>query len=142
MRNLILKESKKIFTNPSVTLNAQTGKCDVIGESFIENASEFYQPVFDWLNAYTEKIKGEMVWSFRMEYFNSSSAKVITNLLKTLKRYEQNGGKVTVNWHYPSYNMTMLEDGECLSDVSRLKFNFVLYQASPPPRRTRVQIKK
>jgi hypothetical protein len=135
MINLKLEESKKIFTNPSVTLDAQTGKCEITGESFIENAFEFYQPVFDWLEKYTQEVKGALVWHFKMEYFNSSSAKVITNLLKALKRYEQSGGEVTINWHYPSYNLSMLEDGECLRDVCKLEFNFVLYEASPPPRR-------
>lgn len=127
MKNLNLKESKKVFTSPSIVLNAQTGKCEIIGESLISDAFEFYQPVYEWVTTYVAEVKGKLAWDFRLAYFNSSSAKAINNLFKILKKYELDGGQIAINWHYPHNNISLYEEGECLQDVNGLSFNFVSY---------------
>lgn len=130
MNDLFIEASKEVFATPLIALNARTGTCKIIGESFTENPPKFYQPMFDWLATYTQEVKGKLAWDFQLEYFNSSSAKIISNLLKQLKRYEEQGGQVTVNWHYPEYNEELLEDGECFMELSQLRFNFVSYDVS------------
>ena len=59
MRDLqIEKQKKEFYTFPEISLNGASGVCEIGGESFMENAKEFYTPVFEWLNEYQEETGG------------------------------------------------------------------------------------
>lgn len=128
MKDLHIEETTGTFLTPAVSLSASTGKCSMEGESFIENPQAFYAPIQEWIEQYIKNVKGEMEWDFRFLYLNSSSSKIMSNIFRKLKEYENEGGKITINWHYPEDNTGLLEEGECFKLVSKLSINLIPYE--------------
>lgn len=128
MKDLYIEGTKGVFFTPTVRLDAATGKCEILGESYIEDAPQFYEPILNWIDTYVKEIKGPLIWDFRLVYFNTSSSKTILNLLQTLKNYEKQGGNVEVNWYYPDDNDDLLAEGEDFVEDSGLKINLIPYE--------------
>jgi len=100
MENLVIKGSHDVFFVPSVNFDAATGECEISGESYLENTYKFYYPLIEWIKQYVEEVNGPITLTFRLTYFNSSSSKSFLDLLNVLKKYEEQGGNITVNWYY------------------------------------------
>lgn len=128
MRNLYIEETTGAFLTPEVRLDANTGKCSLAGESFIENPREFYQPIIEWVDLYIQEVKGSMTWDLKFLYLNSSSSKIMSSIFRKLKEYEDQGAKIEVNWHYPDDNTDLLEEGEYFKAASRLHINMIPYE--------------
>ncbi|OJJ17856.1 hypothetical protein BKI52_28775 [marine bacterium AO1-C] len=128
MDNLHIEESKGVFSNPEITLNKSTGECNIEGESYLEDAYEFYQPVFDWVAAYAQQMQQTLTWNFRLSYFNSSSEKVIADLLMMLKEYITQGGSVKINWYYPSEIDDILSQGKYYKILTELPIELIAYK--------------
>jgi len=106
----------KTKVSPEVILDPNTGYAEICGESYPENYLNFYRPVVDWLKKTVED-KREIEFNFKLDYFNTSSSKCILDILGILEKYNQEGGKVIVNWYYNDDDM--LEAGEdFLSDLN------------------------
>jgi len=106
----------KTKVSPEVILDPNTGYAEICGESYPENSLNFYRPVVDWLKKTVED-KREIEFNFKLDYFNTSSSKCILDILGILEKYNQEGGKVIVNWYYNDDDM--LEAGEdFLSDLN------------------------
>jgi hypothetical protein len=106
----------KTKVSPEVILDPNTGYVEICGESYPENSLNFYRPVVDWLKKTVED-KREIEFNFKLDYFNTSSSKCILDILGILEKYNQEGGKVIVNWYYNDDDM--LEAGEdFLSDLN------------------------
>ena len=112
LEDIVIEGSHKNFFTPSVNFNAKTGICELSGESFLEDTQEFYKPLIDWLEEYTTKIKKPIAFLIKLTYFNTSTSRCILDLLNVLKDYEDEGGDVTVNWHYDENDSDMEEDIE------------------------------
>jgi len=126
MNNLYFEKVQNVFFSPEVKFNAQTGLCEMNGESFLENTLQFYKNLLDWLSTYTFEVGGPIDFHFRITYFNTSSARSILDLLALLKEYQDTGKSVVFNWYYePTNKESMLEDVEDFESESGLKINFL-----------------
>ena len=125
MKNLEIKGSHGDYDVPSVLFNADTGVCELRGESYLENTVEFYDRLLDWLDEYIVEVNKAIVFNFKLTYFNTSSSKRILYLLLKLKEYEDNGGDVTTNWYYDEDDTDMEEDVEDFKIISNLNINCI-----------------
>lgn len=100
---------------------------EISGESYPENTSEFYGPVFRSLSTYLDGIIDRTVTVIvRMKYFNSSSSKILINLFDQLDDACEKGNDITVNWFYRNGDDDSREFGEEFSeDLQYLHFNIV-----------------
>jgi len=109
----------KIFSKnflPEVVLDKDNGIFTITGKSIPEDSSEFYAPVFNWFNDYFEAPNSETVLVFRLDYYNSSSARAIANLMKLLdNNFVNKNTNVKVVWEYNSDDEAMKESGEDFS---------------------------
>ena len=95
------------------------------GRSSPENSIQFYEPI---LTALASEIQAEKVdVRIKMEYFNTSSSKCLYDVLKEMKRLEQNGKQVMIRWYYDEDDEDMMEAGEDYSDLLDLRFKFIEY---------------
>jgi len=124
METLIIEET---IETPHVELDIQTGSFTFSGKSLPEDVKEFYKPIMEWIEAYTHNPKPNTSMNIKLEYFNTSSSKMILIILKQLIEATNNGSKVIVNWYYPSDDEEIYEAGEEYSDIIKLKFNFIQY---------------
>ena len=125
MHNLEIKGSHGEYEVPTVSFNAETGICELQGESYLEKTTEFYNRLLDWLDEYITKVNKPITFNFRLTYFNTSSSKRILYIMLKLKEYEDNGGKVTTNWFYDEDDTDMEEEVEDFRIISNLEINAI-----------------
>lgn len=97
---------------PKISFDAGGGNLEIEGRSIPENSTEFYKPVFEWLDAYIDSPSGNTAFAFKLEYFNTSSSKCILDVLRKLERLHNNGNAVVVSWYYEEDDEDMKEAGE------------------------------
>ncbi len=125
LEDIIIEGSHQNFFTPTVKFDATTGICEISGESFLENTSEFYKPLIDWLKRYTTEVKRPIAFIIKLSYYNTSTSRALLDMLNILKEYEENGGEVTVNWHYDENDIDMVEDIEDYMIDTGLKINLI-----------------
>ena len=110
---------------PAVTFDFGENHLKLTGESYPENVTEFYNPVFAALDKYLAKIgKGRCRFDFELIYLNSSSAKAIMMLMDKLDAAAEGGAKVDVYWFFDKEDDTMQELGEEFGeDLANVKFH-------------------
>ena len=99
--------------SPEIDFDFDRHSLRLKGESYPEDVSTFYGPVFAALDDYLGGLgAGACSFEFELIYFNSSSAKAIMSLLEKLDEAAAAGASVTINWHYDEEDDTMQELGE------------------------------
>lgn len=123
---------------PGIILDHNKNFLEFIGESRPEDVKKFFTPIFEWLDAYKSHLyfladkQGSAIkveCNFKMEYFNSSSAKYILDLFMKLGEIDKGNlnVNVNVNWHYNEMDEDMKDAGEEFEKLAGLKFNLVAY---------------
>jgi hypothetical protein len=124
MENLEMNVKAGAHFRPSVTLNSETGLCEISGESYLEEASQFYKPIYDWLQEYI-LTKKPITFNFRLSYVNTSSSKHLIFILRLLKDYQASGSPVVANWYIEPGDTDTEEDVEDYMIISGLTINVV-----------------
>ena len=107
---------------PSVTLDSKTGVFEFKGRSTPENSVEYYDPIFKWLDQYTQSPLPKTVVNLQFEYFNTSSSKCILDVLKKFVKIHNAGNEVKICWYYEEEDDDMKEAGEDYSDILEIPF--------------------
>jgi hypothetical protein len=119
---------------PLVDLNHNTHTLLFEGDSRPENVQQFFNPVIKWLDDYGKHLyflkdlnnsSIDVVCNFKFEYFNSSSAKYIRDVITALSSIES-GVNLKINWHYEEMDEDMQEAGEEFEEMMGIKFNFIV----------------
>jgi len=125
MNNLIIEASK--YT-PYIRFDAEKDMLEIKGESYPENISDFYKPVFDWIKPYLAQLSQDrkVIVNINMVYFNSNSSKTLMGLLDLFDNAVSEGKQIAVNWYYDEENDMALENGEDFKeDLALLEFNLI-----------------
>ncbi len=124
MENIIIAPSER---TPEIDFDFINGRLSIKGEAYPENPSSFFGPLLDSVYNYLQaKPDHEVMLDIHMEYFNSSSAKAVMNLLKIMDESVKTGVRAVVCWHYNEDDETMREFGEDFSeDLRHLRFEMV-----------------
>ncbi len=126
----------KTDDSPSVILDTTTNHFIISGESRPENTSKFYAPILAWLHKFEDILywnKNEstkefkLVFTFKLDYFNSTSAKYIMDIVLILKSFVTKGYNVTIQWHYDKRDDDMLDTGKEFSKLADMQFEFIEY---------------
>ena len=112
MENLIREQiSEGFFKYPDLNFDVQTGICEIKGESFMEDSKKFYNEMKDWFIGFHEENKNKpIILNIKLEYFNTSSSKMLYELLKILQDINEAGQDVMVNWYYDDNDTDLEED--------------------------------
>ena len=119
----ILKIEKTSDT-PNVTLDSSNKIYEFSYRSLPENAIDFYNPILDWIEEYSKNPNEETVVDFKLEYFNTASAKQIAKVLLKLLEVSKTS-KVKINWYYDKNDTDMLASGQRYSKLINLEFEFI-----------------
>ena len=122
MEPIIIEGTPK---TPSVKFDAATGILEIKGRSIPENSIEFYKPLVDWLDKYSEDPVSQTVVNIHLEYFNTSSSKCILDVFKKLELIHKAKNDVVVNWYYEEDDEDMLEAGEDYESIIRIPFKMI-----------------
>lgn len=112
---------------PKIKLDPHQGHFEFVGNSYPENTSKLYGGVIDWLDNWlrTTQMK-ELTVDFNFDYFNTSSAKYILEILRRLRDFHNEERKLTIRWHYYEDDTDMLESGEDYMETIDMDFELVV----------------
>jgi hypothetical protein len=116
--NILFLEATK--DTPKIMLNKRDGIFELAGRSILEDANSFYDPVVEWLNDYAQQPNSSTVFTFKLNYFNSSTSKVIYILLNVLKDIKG----AQVEWCYYKDDEDILEAGQEFEEELEMAFNY------------------
>jgi len=119
-------EKQKTGSTPYVLINEEKGYMKFEGDSFHENVAGFFKDVNNWLNNYLKTDFTRFTFDFQLVYFNSSTAKLLLNMLLELDEHASDK-QIIVNWITTEENDIIIECGEDFQEeVSNLEFNLVI----------------
>lgn len=121
--------SEQSAKTPFIELNPASGIFEMKGKSIPENTKGFYTPLFLWMEEYSQKPAPLTTFNIQLDYFNTSSAKVIVDFFKKLESIEKNGlGKVIINWQYDEDDGDMMEAGQDYQSIIKVTFNLISFK--------------
>jgi len=120
--------AEQLVKTPFIDFDSKTGIFNLKGKSIPENSVAFYKPLLEWLDNYTASPSISTVLNFQLDYFNTSSAKVIADIMKKLDKLQESGSSnVVINWYYQDIDEDMLEAGEDYMSFTKTVFNLISY---------------
>jgi hypothetical protein len=121
MHSLLIESTKK---TPEIAFNAD-GRFRISGRSIPEDASKFYDDIFEWVYYYAQNPAESTTVDIELEYFNSGSSKALLHILRALAEINRKGLKLTINWYYEEGDDDIMERGEYYESILEIKFNFI-----------------
>jgi len=114
-------------STPRVDFDNESRVFTIKGQSYPENSFKFYEPIFQWLDAFFEQTHNDHLISLeiRLPYINTSSSKCILMLLEKFEEAHQNGRTVVVNWYYDEENESEMECAQDFKEFVELEFNLI-----------------
>ena len=91
---------KATEASPEVIMSPGDNKFLISGWSRPESPSKFYGPVMKWIEENGEKQLNGATVNFKIDYFNTPSARILREILDQLETLHKKGVKVSVNWYY------------------------------------------
>ena len=134
MSYIDIKETEK---TPRVLMDANKKVFEMEGNSRPENVREFYLPITEKIDEYFEKIINEQTdlqsyneepfsFNFKLGYFNSSTAKYISDILMDISDFSQKGIEIKIYWFFDKNDEDMREAGEDFAEMVTIPFNYIM----------------
>jgi len=118
---------EKEATKPEIKFDAQSGIMKINGVSMPENATGTYLPAIQWLLKYKTHAAEKTFFTFKLSYLNTSSSKMIHEILKILDQIYIAGNEVLIHWYYDKNDSDMFEIGEEYADFTKTPFKLIAY---------------
>lgn len=107
---------------PEVILDPSKSYFSIVGNSVSENSLSFYKPVLETLEQYQDAgVKIKKV-EMNMEYFNSSSSKIILDILLRIKKRNT---ALDILWYVKKNDPDMMEAAEDYMAIVNSPFQIV-----------------
>jgi hypothetical protein len=116
---------KGTINSPTFDFNFEKGELEIKGRSYPENAFDIYEPALLWLEEYAKNSKPLTTLNFSLEYFNTSSSKIILEIMRKIKTLQTNGNTIIIRWHYEEIDSRLREEGEIFAELIRFPIEFV-----------------
>ena len=110
---------------PGVIFDKEKAKFEIFGISCPTNAFEFYDPIFEWLEEYMENPLETTILDLKLVYFNTSSAKLIVNMINRFNSLKFIGNDFKIRWYYSEEDEDMKEEGEEFEDMLNIEFEII-----------------
>ena len=127
MNALIIEATE--FT-PGISFDPGTGLFELLGESRPEDVRAFYDPVINWLEEFRADLSAnpsdgkKYEIKIILEYFNSTSAKFVLDVLMKIDDFVEDGHNFEINWHYEPIDEDMRDSGEEFDKLTTVPFKF------------------
>jgi len=120
-------ERQKTTSTPYVLINEQKSYLKIQGRSFHEDIVEFYKDINNWLDKYLLTDFGIFTFDCELDYLNSSTIKVLLNMIMKMDKYATEKNKIIINWITIGINEIVIECGEDFKEeIFNLTFNIVI----------------
>ena len=119
-------EREKTTTTPYILIDEEKGYMRFEGECYLEDILGFFKEINAWLEGHILSDFGEFTFDCAMDYFNSSTTKLLHNMLRLMDKNSNDKNKVIVNWIAVEDDDMIIECGEDFQEeMENLEFNIV-----------------
>jgi len=119
-------ELPKTEATPYVLLDGEMGYMTFKGECYSENTIDFFRNITVWLTDFLASNFTELNFDCELEYFNSSSSKLLYNILMAMEESAAKGKKININWYVDQDNDVLIEHGEDFEEeLKHVNFNII-----------------
>jgi hypothetical protein len=108
---------------PKIILDKKNGIFEISGRSLPEDSAEFYRPVLEWIDKYSQDPNPNTDFVFKLEYFNTASSKLILDVLSALEDIKA----MKIQWYFHEDDEDMEEAGQEFSELVEIPFEFKTY---------------
>jgi len=115
---------KATADTPEIIFDSIKNQFQITGRSLPENTHEFYKPIIDWMNEYSNTPNPSTEMEINLDYFNSSSIKQLLLLFMILEKMQKNGNVVKVIWYYSEDDDLNKIKGKEFESMLNLNFEF------------------
>lgn len=123
MDNVEIKES---LVSPKVVLNKDSGIFEIRGNSYMSNPTPLYELIENWLKEYVGNPPAKTVFSFDMEYVNTATVKLLSELIKLLVSIRTKEKEIVIKWCCSDDDEDMLELGKQFEKINNFKFEWTI----------------
>jgi len=122
-------ERERTATTPYIFIDEAKGYMRFSGESYLENVPDFFREINEWLERYLASDFAELTFDCAMEYFNSSTTKLLHNMIRSMDKRAADGKKIVVNWISLDGDTMIIECGEDFQeDFQNVKINLIVQE--------------
>lgn len=118
-------ELPKTDDKPWVLLDQEENIFEIGGKSLPENSIEFYTPIKEWFLEYLKQPNKETHFVCKFEYFNSSSARRILEILVLLKSISLTENKIKVSWYHEKGDLLLQRKGQEMLRILEIPFEIL-----------------
>ncbi len=108
---------------PAIAFDKRKGIFQISGRSIPEDPTRYYNGVLDWIKQYAKDPNPTTHVVFKLEYFNTSSAKLILDMLYA---FEEIRG-TSIEWYFDEEDEDMEEAGQEFAELVKIPFEFKTY---------------
>jgi hypothetical protein len=120
-------ERQKTTSAPYILINEEKNYMKFEGQCFHEKVVDLFKEVNDFLDRYLVSDFSVFTFDCAMPYFNSSTTKLLLNMLFKMDGHANAKKKIIVNWIIKKDNDIMIDSIETFKDyIDNLEFNLVL----------------
>jgi hypothetical protein len=112
---------------PGVYLDKESNTLRIDGNSYPENVSKIFDPILSWFVEYAKAPNPVSAFEFKLEYFNTASAKMILEIMSLMEELESSFEELSVKWYYIEDDEDMEEAGVGFMEMVDLKFELIPY---------------
>ncbi|WP_068638156.1 biofilm regulation phosphoprotein SiaC [Thauera butanivorans] len=99
-------------STPSIQTDWQSGRVSLCGDSYPEDAFEFFEPLLNWINGYVAISESPLILELSLLYINTSSIRMLMDLFDDMESAHRAGKKVSLIWYYDAENERVAELAE------------------------------
>ena len=122
MNNLFVQGDYK---NPTLDFKYETGVLEIKGRSWPEHATNAYKDAFEWLDNYIKAPQNTTTLKVALEYFNTSSSKVVLDIVKYAEKLHKAGHNINVEWYYETDDLDLKEEGESYAEMVNIPIQLI-----------------
>ena len=110
---------------PEIIFDPENNIFSLKGNSMPEDSMRFYIPIFKWIEDYVESPNKSTHLICDLEYFNSTSAKMIYQVFNELEKITETDNNVNITWYYNSGDILIEEKGIEYKSILNIPFELV-----------------
>lgn len=112
---------------PRVEFDYENGTFEISGRSIPENVHDFFEPILTSVSTYFDNPQTISDFTFKLDFLNSASSKIIQDLFQILKNQIDKGVKIKINWFYRFDDEDMKDLGDDLKEDFQIPMEFIVF---------------
>ncbi len=120
-------------SSPAIVADGERGVIEMRGDSYPENSYAFFEPLVAWFQAYLAETDLPLRLELHLLYLNTSSVKIMMDLLDALEDAHQTGREVAVKWFYDAENERIAELANEFKEDCSFPFDILAVEADARP---------